>query len=487
MITKRTNRIKHPFHGLKRLCLLTALAAFGLCACGVSNTKQEGKQTSSTDKITQEQKQTSDAENTEQSELQDLLWEQQYNTSKQCIYTYKLDAGSMDGESWEASSIIQKDRQGKLLSHHPMSNKDSEYIYLLCVSEQHLCYALSDEDGNHTIYAVPIEQKGGEEQLLWDENKKIAQTNERALEQAVYIVEPYLFYIQKGCLMRYDFNSGKSKQIVKGKNGIVISSTYEAVVDKGMLYVNDDYMDEDDEYVLYEEDVNDEAAAYRDPVAIPDEIGKNSIYRIAIESGKAEKIYTAKKGWHAALVKVDGDLLYMLQENIEDGDAYIECYDRGKQQTKSIIQLSELQKFLKKEKLLNSEYVLGGLQLEKLFVSEGRVYLELFLSYDYTKESLEGDSQCVDGSLVVRCPQGDLTDLSNETVLNEWLLQHTVGDWNDEAFTLCGDEFVLYYAGQDDANKDSMVRYRLQDKQLQEVEKTDSLFGQYAIVLSSYY
>lgn len=466
MITKRSNQKKHPFRGLKRLCLLTALATFGLCACGVSNTTQEGKQTPSIDKVTQEKKQTSDAGNTAQPEIQDLLWEQQYNTSKQCIYTYSWDAGSMDGESWEASSILQKDRQGKLLSHHPIAIKDSEFIYLLCVSERHLCYALRDEDDNDIIHVVPIEQKGGKEQILWDEDKKIAQTNERPVEQTVYLVEPYLFYIQKGCLMRYDFNSGKTEQILKSKNDIIISNRYEDMVDKeGMLYVYEDTGAGD----------------------LEDEVDRNSIYRIAIESGEAEKIYTSKKEWHASLEAVDGDLLYILQENLEyDVDTYIECYDCGKQQTKSVLQISELQKFLVKEKLALSEKEFANLQLMDIFFSEGRVYLELVLFYDYTLESLEGDYQCVDGSVVVSCPQGDLTDLSNETVWNEWLLQHTEEDWFDIDLALCGDEFVFYYMRRGDKDKDSIMRYHLQDKRLQEVEKTEPLFRQYKLIVSCY-
>lgn len=466
MITKRSNQIKHPFHGLKRLCLLTALATFGLCACSVSNTTQEGKQTPSIDKVTQEKKQTSDAGNTAQPEIQDLLWEQQSNTSKQCIYTYRWDAGSMDGESWEASRILQKDRQGKLLSHHPISIKDSEFIYLLCVSERHLCYALRDEDDNAIIHVVPIEQKGGKEQILWDEDMEVAQTDARSVEQAVYIVEPYLFYVQKGCLMRYDFNSGKTEQILKSKNDIIISSRYKDMVDKeGVLYVNEDTGAGD----------------------LEDEVDRNSIYRIAIESGEAEKIYTSEKEWHASLVAVDGNLLYMLQENLEyDVDTYIECYDCGKQQTKSVLQLSELQKFLEKEKLLSSEYVLGDIQLMDIYVSEGCFYLELCLFYDYTKESLEGDYECVDGSLVVSCPQENLTDLSNETVLNEWLLQHTKEDWLDIDLAMCGDEFVFYYMRRGDKDKDSIMRYHLQDKRLQEVEETEPLFRQYKLIVSCY-
>lgn len=466
MITKRSNQIKHPFHGLKRLCLLTALATFGLCACSVSNTTQEGKQTPSIDKVTQEKKQTSDAGNTAQPEIQDLLWEQQSNTSKQCIYTYRWDAGSMDGESWEASRILQKDRQGKLLSHHPISIKDSEFIYLLCVSERHLCYALRDEDDNAIINVVPIEQKGGKEQILWDEDMEVAQTDARSVEQAVYIVEPYLFYVQKGCLMRYDFNSGKTEQILKSKNDIIISSRYKDMVDKeGVLYVNEDTGAGD----------------------LEDEVDRNSIYRIAIESGEAEKIYTSEKEWHASLVAVDGNLLYMLQENLEyDVDTYIECYDCGKQLTKSVLQLSELQKFLEKEKLLSSEYVLGDIQLMDIYVSEGCFYLELCLFYDYTKESLEGDYECVDGSLVVSCPQENLTDLSNETVLNEWLLQHTKEDWLDIDLAMCGDEFVFYYMRRGDKDKDSIMQYHLQDKRLQEVEETEPLFRQYKLIVSCY-
>lgn len=420
--------------------LVVAMAV--LCACHVDFTKQNKDQKSVPALRT---------EKPEEPEKQDLLWEQYYNTTEQCVYDYDY--------SWSEGGIIQRDWQGKVLSRHKVEQQEEagDLLFLLGVSEEHICYAVGD-DGSYGIYAVPLEQEDGTERVLWGQEEKIARTN----EAAAYISEPYLFYTKGHCLLRFRFDTGKSELILKGKQDIFIHQDIfiyreRPVVSDGMLYVGEGKENEDGE------------------------IDYSSFYLVDIRNGEAEQLYTVEKGYSLALLEADGALLYMMKENQRDGSWDIECFDSGTQETKSILKEKQLHKFLKTEKLLRPKEYLAFARLTEVFPSEDRIYFLFEIYYEYI---LKNKYTNVDTSVVISCPRGEVADLSNEAVLNEWLYGHTDEDWRKEGFSLYGDEICFYYGKYKEEGTARMMSYHIKDKVLREVQKTEPMYQQFAVLLS---
>jgi len=431
---------------LRQAYALIAVAALILCACGtrIAEKGKVQKPIPSAKKITTEQ------------EKRDLLWEQQYNTSKQCIYDYSYEEGFgvVEGYTWEESSIIQRDRNGKMLSYHKIDDDDGYDVKLLWVSQKHLCYTISDfDDENHTVYAVPIEQKNGTEQVLWEQQETVAQ----ASENTVYIAEPLLFYIKGKYLYSYDLENKKTERILKGEQQISMDFINNLAGDEGALYVADGKDSEDGSSFI-----------------------SNYYYHIDTKSGKAEKAYSVAEGYRSELLAASGNLLYLKQKNLQDGSASIECYDREKQKIKGSVQIIQLRQFLKDEKLIRPEEKLDTMDLS-LHVSQDRVYFHLELSYDYGHKEKYTD---VDGTVVVSAPKEQPADLSNETTLNEWLFEHTAENWIEESFTLCGDEIFLYYEDNKADGKSCMAGYHIENKTVRELKKSEPIYQQIIVLLS---
>lgn len=436
---------KYKSYGRRQFYALIAVLALTLCACGTRDTN--------TEKV---QKPTPTARQMTEQEKQDLLWERQYNTTKQCIYNYSLDEGIVEGYTWEESSMIQRDRQGKMLSYHTIDDGAGD-ISLLRVSQKHLCYAVADDFDfdNCTIHAVPIEQKDGKEQLLWEQDEQIVQAND-----TIYIAEPYLFYTQGKFLYCYDFESKKNEQILEGEHQIYIDLSENLIIEnEGILYVADGTESEDGLSV-----------------------DSNSFYCVDTKSLKTEKAYTATEGYRPELLAVSGNLLYIKQKNLQDGSMHIECYDREKHQTISVVEKKQLRQFLKTEKLIRPEENLKAMELENIFVSEERIYFHVYLNYDYKHKKKYTDA---DGYVLISAPREELTDLSNETVLNEWLFEHTAEHWIEECFTLCGDEIYLYLEDNRVGDeKTCMVGYHIKEQTLRNIENTESTYQQLAVIQS---
>lgn len=161
---------------------------------------------------------------------------------------------------------------------------------------------------------------------------------------------------------------------------------------------------------------------------------------------------------------------------------HIECYDKEKCRTKSVVEKKQIRQFLKSQKLIRPEENLKTMDIENIFVSEERIYFHIFLDYDYKHKKKYTDA---DGYALVSAPREELADLSNETVLNEWLFEHTAEHWIEECFTLCGDELYLYYEDNRVGNeKTCMAGYNIEKKSLRNIGDTESTYQLLAVIQS---
>lgn len=269
-----------------------------------------------------------------------------------------------------------------------------------------------------------------------------------------------MFYTEGKALYCYDFEKKKNKQILEGEHQIYIDLSENLIIEnEGTLYVADGTESEDGL-----------------------SIDSNSFYCVNTESLKAEKAYTATEGHRPELLAAAGNLLYIRQKNLQDGNMHIECYDKEKCRTKSVVEKKQIRQFLKSQKLIRPEENLKTMDIENIFVSEERIYFHIFLDYDYKHKKKYTDA---DGYVLVSAPREELADLSNETVLNEWLFEHTAEHWIEECFTLCGDELYLYYEDNRVGNeKTCMAGYNIEKKSLRNIGDTESTYQLLAVIQS---
>lgn len=365
--------------------------------------------------------------------------------TKHCLYTDYNDDDCKD-------VIVQMDYEGNELKRFPINEEEIDEE-LLCGSDKRLILSrnadVDEDDETRVLYSVPIVQTEDGETVQWEQEEKITSYYDEFLKfPNAVLCDPYLLYKEdRNTLVRLDMETGERKNFTFPLTDLRLYHFGYIDDDLYLVTKNDDDMDS----------------------------GKNSaVYRLNIAEGTSEKLYECEKqDEYPYDLFVDGQFIYMLfTETLRSGvlEDWIECFDLEQQKTVGQLSFEEIKRLIQDEVMAGSVEEVWEFALDGLSLYGGRLYIMARTSW-LTEKGGDGEA-AIPRTVLLSCSAKDMTDLKYEQDLAEWFQEQGCDKFVSGIGT-GGYKDIYYFIYEDENHITHMMRYYLDTKQIEEVDKKE--------------